>query len=55
VLVNGVPAKNVDFDFHVWEARLTGLKPGTVTISAIATDEAGNVEQDGHKITIEVR
>lgn len=55
VLVNGVPARNLDFDFHVWEARLTGVKPGPLTITAVAEDAAGNVEQDGHKIVVEVK
>src|SRR5262249_43001719 len=28
VVVNGVPAENRGFDFHEWEVKLAGLKPG---------------------------
>jgi len=54
VIVNGVPAKDVDYNFHRWEARLTGIQPGKLEIVARAEDESGNVEQTPHKLTVVV-
>jgi hypothetical protein len=55
VTVNGVEARPVDDDFLQWEATLTGIEPGTLTITAVAQDEAGNVEQTPHVLTVDVR
>jgi hypothetical protein len=54
VTVNGVPARDVDYNFHLWEVRLKGVKPGKLTLVAQAEDAAGNVEQTPHRLTIEV-
>ena len=55
VLVNGVEAKDVDFNFHQWEVTLTGVKPGPITIEALAEDAAGNREQTPHRIVVTAR
>jgi hypothetical protein len=55
VRVNGVDARDLDFNFHQWEVTLTGVEPGTLTIEAQAEDESGNVEQTPHRIRVEVR
>ena len=54
VLVNGVPARNVDYGFHVWEATLTDVKPGRLSITAVSIDAAGNREQTAHTVHVEV-
>jgi hypothetical protein len=54
VTVNGVEARSLDYNFHQWEARLTDLKPGKLTITAVAEDRAGNVEQTPHKLTVTI-
>jgi hypothetical protein len=54
VIVNGVEARSLAFNFHEWEARLTDLKPGKLTITAVAEDAAGNVEQTPHQFTVTV-
>ena len=53
--VNGVDAESVDDDFLQWKATLTNVAPGPLTISAVSRDEAGNVEQTPHVLTVEVR
>ena len=55
VTVNGVEATAVDDDFLQWEATLRDVKPGPLTITAVSEDEAGNVEQTPHVLTVEVR
>jgi hypothetical protein len=55
VRVNGVEAKDVDYNFHQWEVTLTDLKPGEVTIKAYAEDVNGNVEKTPHEMRIVVR
>ena len=55
VTVNGVDAESVDDDFLQWEATLTNVAPGRLTITAVSRDEAGNVEQTPHVLTVEVR
>jgi hypothetical protein len=52
VVVNGVEARSTDFDFHEWEATLTNLRPGPLTLIAHAEDEAGNVEKMPHRIRL---
>jgi archaellum component FlaG (FlaF/FlaG flagellin family) len=55
VVVNGVEARDVDFNFHQWEAKLTGLEPGQLTLTATAEDAAGNREQTPHRISVVVQ
>jgi hypothetical protein len=50
VVVNGVEAKDIDYNFHQWEVELTGLKPGRLTIVAHAEDATGNIEKLAHRI-----
>jgi hypothetical protein len=52
VTVNGVEARSTDFDFHQWEVRLTGLKPGKLKLEAKAEDAAGNIEQMMHRVEV---
>ncbi|MEX0586061.1 MAG: hypothetical protein WD176_05430, partial [Pirellulales bacterium] len=52
--ISSVEARDVDFNFHQWEATLTGVKPGRLELEAYAEDAAGNVETHRHKLTIEV-
>jgi hypothetical protein len=52
VLVNGVEARSTDYNFHQWEATLTGLRPGALTLTAHAEDEAGNVEKMPHRVNL---
>lgn len=54
VFVNGVEAGDVDYNFHQWEAKLSGIKPGKLSLTVYAEDEAGNVEQTPHKVTVTV-
>ncbi|MFT7640881.1 MAG: hypothetical protein ACI9G1_002625 [Pirellulaceae bacterium] len=55
VIINGVAAQDVDYNFHQWSARLTGIKPGSLTITATAEDAAGNVEQTPHTFKVSVK
>jgi hypothetical protein len=55
VTVNGVEGRNLEFDFHRWEVRLTNVPAGELNITAVGEDEAGNVEQTPHRITVTVR
>jgi len=52
VIVNGVEAQSTDFNFHQWEVKLTGLKPGKHKLEAWAEDAAGNVEQMVHRVEV---
>ena len=54
VVVNGVEVQSTDFDFHQWEVKLTGLKPGKLKLEALAEDAAGNVEQMVHRVEVVV-
>ncbi|MFP6611113.1 MAG: hypothetical protein VB835_02295, partial [Pirellulales bacterium] len=55
VVVNGVEARDVDYNFHAWQARLSGLKPGPLKITAHGEDAAGNKEITAHAITVMVK
>ncbi len=55
VTVNGVEAEAVDDDFLQWQATLTDVEAGPLTITAVSEDAAGNVEQTPHVLTVEVR
>jgi hypothetical protein len=52
VIVNGAEAQSTDFNFHQWEVKLTGLKPGKLKLDARAEDAAGNVEQMVHRVEV---
>ncbi|MEX0701914.1 MAG: G8 domain-containing protein [Planctomycetales bacterium] len=54
VLVNGVEAADFDYGFHVWEARLTGVKSGKLTLAAHGEDAAGNKERTPHSVMVYV-
>ena len=54
VVVNGVEASDVDYNFHQWRVELSGLKPGPLKIKAYAVDAADNVEQTPHETTVHV-
>jgi hypothetical protein len=55
VVVNGRPAQALAPNFAEWEVVLDGLPPGDVTLSAHATDAAGNVEKRPHLVTVRVK
>jgi hypothetical protein len=55
VVVNGVEAEDVDYNFHAWQARLSGVKPGPIKITAYGEDAAGNKEITAHSITVTVK
>ncbi len=50
VMINGVEARAVRDNFAEWEAKLPAS--GSVTISAVGVDVAGNVERLGHKVSV---
>ncbi len=54
VTINGVQARSVDGEFYQWEATLPGIKPGQTTLTAQATDAAGNVERTPHQLIINI-
>jgi hypothetical protein len=54
VWVNGIQARDTDYNFHQWEAVLRDVKPGPLSIEAHAEDEAGNVEVNRHKMSVTV-
>jgi len=54
VVVNGVPAEDVGYNFHQWEVTLREVKPGTLKLTAFAEDGAGNVEQTPHETTVTI-
>ena len=55
VFVNGIEAKDVDYNFHQWEVTLENVKPGKLIIKAHAEDVSGNVEQTPHEMIIVVQ
>ncbi|RMG68406.1 MAG: hypothetical protein D6715_02350 [Calditrichaeota bacterium] len=50
--VNGVPATSLKDNYREWEAILTNLSPGELTIEARAEDVNGNVELNPHRIKV---
>jgi len=54
VVVNGADATSTGDNFRTWEIKLTGLKPGPLTITAGSTDEAGNEEKQSHRLSLVV-
>ncbi len=48
VTVNGVKATNLDYNFTGWSVKLSGLKPGMLKLTALATDKSGNQEETAH-------
>ncbi|MEK6234990.1 MAG: G8 domain-containing protein [Planctomycetales bacterium] len=55
VVVNGIAAKDIDYNYHQWEVHLTGLQPGKIIVEASAQDAAGNQEKNPHRLTVEAR
>ena len=55
VIVNGVEARSLDYNFHMWEVQLRGLRPGRVQISAYAVDLAGNRESSPHRMSVLIK
>jgi hypothetical protein len=54
VRVNGKAARSVGANFSQWEAVLDGVSPGKIELTAIAEDDAGNVEKRPHRATFAV-
>ena len=52
VLVNGREARPLTPNFAEWEVVLEGVRPGELKLTAHAEDQAGNVEQTKHVLTI---
>jgi len=52
VVVNGVEAKDIDYNFHQWEATLEEVPSEDVDLVAYAEDMAGNIEQTPHRLTV---
>ena len=52
VRVNGQKARALAPNFLEWEAVLEDLRSNSFTLTALADDEAGNIEQIPHKATI---
>ena len=52
VRVNGQKARRLAPNFLEWEAVLDDLRSNSFTLTALADDEAGNVERVPHKVTI---
>jgi hypothetical protein len=50
VLVNGRPARPLRPNFAEWEAEIESAPGGDAEISALAEDEAGNVEPTPHRL-----
>jgi hypothetical protein len=55
VVVNGQQAKATAANFSQWEVVLDQVQHGNITISAHAEDNAGNVEQTKHNVSVVVR
>ena len=55
VIVNGIEAEDVDYNFHQWRVRLKGVACGPLKIRAHAVDAAGNVEKHAHEFTVSVK
>ena len=55
VLVNGVEATDIDYNFHRWEARVPGGKPGGILkLTAIAEDASVNRERTPHVLEVRI-
>ncbi|MDB4404283.1 hypothetical protein N9154_02990 [Akkermansiaceae bacterium] len=54
VVVNGVEASDLDYNFTGWSVKLSGLKPGKLKLTALATDKSGNREQTAHVLMITI-
>ncbi|HYT89226.1 MAG TPA: G8 domain-containing protein [Gemmataceae bacterium] len=54
VVVNGTEARALRSNFAEWEAVLTGVRPGALTLTASALDAAGNVEELPHERVVRV-
>ena len=54
VVVNGVEASDLDYNFTGWSVKLSGLKPDKLKLTALATDKAENREQTAHILMITI-
>jgi len=54
VSVNGHRARSLAEDYSEWEVTLDDLKTGRAVLTAVAEDEAGNIEKTPHVMTIDV-
>jgi hypothetical protein len=55
VVINGVEAEDVDYNFHRWQVRIPGGKPGgMLEITADAEDTTGNREQTPHTVKVHI-
>lgn len=55
VLVNGREARPLVPNFAEWEVVLDGVRPGELKMTTHAEDQAGNVEQTKHVLTVVVK
>lgn len=55
VLVNDKEAHALTPNFGQWEIVLDGMSTGQINLTAFAQDQAGNVEQTKHNVTVVVR
>jgi hypothetical protein len=55
VLVNDKEARAVTPNFAQWEFVLPGISAGQTNLTAFAQDQAGNIEQTKHAVTLVVR
>ena len=55
VLVNGREARPLVPNFAEWEVILEDMRPGELKMTAHAEDQAGNVEQTKHVLTVVVK
>jgi hypothetical protein len=54
VKVNGVSATALESDFSKWRVVLSGLSAGAYTVTAHATDAAGNIETNPHSVNLKL-
>jgi hypothetical protein len=55
VTVGGKEAAATKPNFTQWEVTLTDLPAGSLRLTAFAEDEAGNVEQNPHRMLVEIK
>ncbi len=55
VTVNGQEAKASATNFSQWEAVLSNVPEGAVTVTAKSEDVAGNMEKTAHIVKVESR
>ncbi len=55
VRVNGQTARSLGPNYSQWEVVLERISPGVLELSALAEDDAGNIEKNPHRATLVVR